>query len=215
VSPLTANQEHTFKAYYAGQNIVAHGYAGTGKTFISLYLALNEILSGQSPYEKIIIIRSVVPSRDMGFLPGSAVEKAKVYEEPYREICNDLFGKGDGYDILTRKGLIQFTTTSFLRGLTFQNAIVIIDESQNLSWPELYTTLTRMGDTSRLILCGDFRQTDLSRNESGLPEMLRILKSMGNITFVDFGKEDIVRSAFVKELIIRCSDYQDQTGKKF
>lgn len=210
VSPLTPNQESTFRSYHHGNNIVCHGFAGTGKTYVSMFLALNEVLSGQSVYEKIVIIRSVVPSRDMGFLPGSMAEKARVYEEPYKEICDDLFGEkgGKSYDILKMKGLIEFTTTSFLRGITFRNAIVIIDEAQNLSWGELYTTLTRMGDTSRFIMCGDFRQTDLARNESGLPEFLKILRSMQNMKFIDFGKDDIVRSSFVKELIIKCSDYQ-------
>jgi phosphate starvation-inducible protein PhoH len=214
VSPLTPNQQKTFDSYKMGMNIVCHGLAGTGKTFISLYLALEEILSGNSKYDKIVIVRSVVPSRDMGFLPGSAAEKAKVYEEPYREICDDLFGRGDGYDILKMKGLVQFTTTSFLRGITFKNAIVIIDEAQNLIWSELYTTLTRMGDTSRLILCGDFRQTDLKKHESNnsLIHIMNVLKKMKSINFVEFLEADIVRSAFVKEFIIQSTEYQDSLG---
>jgi phosphate starvation-inducible protein PhoH len=214
VAPLTPNQEITFRAYHSNQNIVCHGYAGTGKTYISLYLALNEVLSGKSVYEKIVIIRSVVPSRDMGFLPGSMAEKARVYEEPYKEICDDLFGRGDGYDVLKLKGLIQFTTTSFLRGVTFKNAIVIIDEAQNLNFGELYTTLTRMGDTSRLILCGDFRQTDLRKHEANnsLVHMMNVLKKMSNVCFVEFCENDIVRSDFVKEFIIKSTEYQDDLG---
>lgn len=212
VEPLTPNQEKVFEKYEKGMNIVCHGFAGTGKTFISLYLALKEVLSGKSVYDKIVIIRSVVPSRDMGFLPGNIKEKTKVYEEPYREICDELFGRGDGYDILKLKKLIDFTTTSYLRGLTFKNAIVIVDEAQNLNWGEIFTTLTRMGDTSRLILCGDFRQTDLKNNESGLKHMLNILKSMNSIAFVEMSKEDIVRSSFVKELIIKSAEYHDDNG---
>lgn len=211
VSPLTSNQQITFSSYKEGKNLVCHGYAGTGKTYISLYLALNEVLSENSPFEKIVIIRSVVPSRDMGFLPGSVIDKAKVYEEPYREICDELFGRGDGYDILKMKGIIQFTTTSFLRGITFKNAIVIIDEAQNLNWGELYTTITRLGDTSRLMLCGDFRQLDLKLHESknSLNHMMNILKKMDNVHFIEFSEDDIVRGDFVKQFIITCTEYQD------
>jgi len=214
VSPLTPNQEATFTNYWERKNLVCHGFAGTGKTYVSLFLALNELLSGQSVYEKIVIIRSVVPSRDMGFLPGSMAEKAKVYEEPYKEICDDLFGRGDGYDILKMKGLIQFTTTSFLRGVTFKNAIVLLDEAQNLTFSELYTTLTRLGDTSRLILCGDFRQTDLKKHESNnsLNHMMNVLKRMSNVAFIEFCENDIVRSDFVKEFIIKSTEYQDKLG---
>lgn len=211
ISPLTPNQQKTFNAYRNNQNLVLHGFAGTGKTYISMYLALEEILGGSTLYDKIIIVRSVVPSRDVGFLPGSIKDKTKVYEEPYKEICDDLFGRGDAYDILKLRGVIQFTTTSFLRGLTFNNAIVIIDESQNLVYSELYTTLTRLGDTSRLILCGDFRQTDLKKHESNnsLIHMMNILKRMSSVQFVEFEKNDIVRSNFVKEFIIRSTEYQD------
>lgn len=211
ISPLTPNQQKTFNAYRNNQNLVLHGFAGTGKTYISMYLALEEILGGSTLYDKIIIVRSVVPSRDVGFLPGSIKDKTKVYEEPYKEICDDLFGRGDAYDILKLRGVIQFTTTSFLRGLTFNNAIVIIDESQNLVYSELYTTLTRLGDTSRLVLCGDFRQTDLKKHEgnNSLIHMMNILKRMSSVQFVEFEKNDIVRSNFVKEFIIKSTEYQD------
>ena len=160
ISPLTPNQEKTFNAYNQGYNLILHGYAGTGKTYISLYLALKEILSGQSVHDKIVIVRSVVPSRDIGFLPGSIKDKIRVYEEPYKEICDELFGRGDGYDVLKMKHLIEFTTTSFLRGTTFNNAIVIVDELQNMTFPELDTVMTRMGERSKVMFCGDFRQTD-------------------------------------------------------
>lgn len=211
VSPLTPNQQKMFTGFRNGQNIVAHGYAGTGKSYISLYLALEEILSGSTLYDKVIIVRSVVPSRDMGFLPGSIKDKIKVYEEPYKEICDELFGRGDAYDILKTRGTIQFTTTSFLRGLTFNNAIVIVDEAQNLVYSELYTTLTRLGDTSKLIISGDFRQTDLKKYESNnsLIHMMNILKKMASVQFVEFEKSDIVRSSFVKDFIIKSTEYQD------
>jgi phosphate starvation-inducible protein PhoH len=140
----------------------------------------------------------------MGFLPGSMKEKIMVYEEPYREICDSLFGRGDGYDILKMKGLVQFTTTSYLRGLTFNNAIVILDESQNLSFPECDTVITRMGDESRLIVCGDYRQTDLNKphEKEGITQLMRITSRINTFQAVEFEKEDIVRSGLVKQYIL-------------
>lgn len=208
IKPLTVNQEKTFEAYRKGYHLMLHGYAGTGKTFCALYLALNEVLTNDEKYNKIIIIRSVVPSREMGFLPGSMREKAAVYEEPYREICDNLFGRGDGYDILKMKGLVQFTTTSFLRGVTFNNAIVILDESQNLSFQECDTVMTRMGDESRLLVCGDYRQTDLSKphEKEGITQLMRITNRINSFQHIEFGREDIVRSGLVKSYIIEKSE---------
>lgn len=204
IKPLTPNQERVFNAYNQGYHLMLHGFAGTGKTFCALYLALNELLTKETIYNKIVIVRSVVPSRDMGFLPGSMKEKIMVYEEPYREICDSLFGRGDGYDILKMKGLVQFTTTSYLRGLTFNNAIVILDESQNLSFPECDTVITRMGDESRLIVCGDYRQTDLNKphEKEGITQLMRITSRINTFQSVEFEKEDIVRSGLVRSYII-------------
>jgi phosphate starvation-inducible protein PhoH and related proteins len=212
ISPLTDTQQQTFDAYDDGKNLVLHGYAGTGKSFISIYLALEEILSGDSEYKKLIVIRSVVPSREMGFLPGNIKEKTRVYEEPYAQIITELFRRGDAYDILKNRNQVEFTTTSFLRGLTFNNCIVIIDEAQNLQYGELYTTLTRVGDNCKVILCGDFRQCDLKEYESknALFDIINILKSMKSVQFVEFQKSDIVRSGFVKDFIIKSTEYNDR-----
>jgi phosphate starvation-inducible PhoH-like protein len=203
ISPLTLNQSSTFKAFEQGKHLLLHGVAGTGKTYISLYLALNEVLN-KSRYKHIVVIRSVVPSRDMGFLPGSAKEKARVYEEPYKMICDDLFGRGDGYDILKMKHMLDFTTTSFLRGVTFNDAIIIVDECQNMIQQELDTVMTRVGNNCRIVFCGDFRQTDLAKHEErrGLLTFMNILDKMSCFEKIEFGKEDIVRSALVKSYII-------------
>ena len=203
ISPLTLNQSSTFKAFEQGKHLLLHGVAGTGKTYISLYLALNEVLN-KSRYKHIVVIRSVVPSRDMGFLPGSAKEKARVYEEPYKMICDDLFGRGDGYDILKMKRMLDFTTTSFLRGVTFNDAIIIVDECQNMIQQELDTVMTRVGNNCRIVFCGDFRQTDLAKHEErrGLLTFMNILDKMSCFEKIEFGKEDIVRSALVKSYII-------------
>jgi len=206
VVPLTANQQKTFDAYSAGYNLMLHGYAGTGKTYISLYLALRQILQESKPgikYNKIMIVRSAVPSRDMGFMPGSMKEKARVYEEPYKEICDDLFGRGDGYEILKTKKLVDFTTTSYLRGMTFNNAIVIVDETANMLFQELDTVMTRIGDNSKVIFCGDYRQTDLcGREKEGITQFMRITKNINSFRNIEFTKEDICRSGIVKDYII-------------
>jgi phosphate starvation-inducible PhoH-like protein len=204
ISPLTYNQEETFNAYEDGFNLMLHGFAGTGKTFCALYLALEELLTCRTPYDKVVIIRSVVPSRDVGFLPGSLRDKIKVYEEPYKEICDELFGRGDGYDILKMKRMIEFTTTSYLRGMTFNNSIVIVDETNNMTFQEIDTVMTRMGNESRVIFCGDYRQTDLSKphEKTGIIDFMNITKRIPTFKHVEFGKEDIVRSGLVKDYII-------------
>jgi phosphate starvation-inducible protein PhoH len=204
IAPLTVNQEHTFESYKSGMNLMLHGYAGTGKSFISLWLALDDILNKNVIQEKVLIIRSVVPSRDMGFLPGSMKDKQRVYEKPYQQICDDLFGRGDGYDILKMKGIVDFETTSFLRGCTMNNTIIIVDEMQNMTFQELDTVMTRVGDNSRIIFCGDFRQTDLNeRDRSGLSNFINITRRMKRFSYVEFGKHDIVRSGLVKDYIIQ------------
>jgi phosphate starvation-inducible protein PhoH len=204
IKPLTSNQDNTFTAYQQGYNLMLHGSPGTGKTFCALYLALNEILSGKSSYERVIIIRSVVPSRDMGFLPGSMKEKISVYEDPYREICDSLFGRGDGYDILKMKKIIHFISTSFLRGMTFSNSIIILDEAQNLESHEINTVMTRIGDNSKIIICGDFKQTDLVKryDRQGITELMTITKHIQSFSHIEFGPNDIIRSGLVREYIL-------------
>lgn len=202
IQPLTKTQKDTFQAYSAGKNLMLHGIAGTGKTFISLYLALTEILKGNSSYNRVVIVRSVVPSRDMGFLPGNISEKARIYEEPYHEICNELFDRGDAYDILKNKRLVQFVTTSHLRGTTFHDAIVLVDETENMSGSELDTVITRIGRNSKLIFCGDYRQSDLNMHErEGFKRFMNIIGYMESFKFIEFGIDDIVRSALVKEYL--------------
>jgi phosphate starvation-inducible protein PhoH and related proteins len=205
IKPLTPNQQKTFEAYNQGQNLMLHGFAGTGKTFCALYLALKEILSGKSNATKIVIIRSVVPSRDMGFLPGSIRDKIAIYEEPYKEICDDLFGRGDGYGILKMKKLIEFTTTSFLRGLTFNEAIVIVDETNNMTYQEIDTVMTRLGNNSRIIFCGDYRQSDLVKphEKTGITQFMAVTKRIPSFAHVEFQKEEIIRSGVVRDYIIQ------------
>lgn len=203
INPLTDNQRVMFQEYDSGYNLFVHGYAGTGKSFLSLFLALDEI-EETGDYDGVILIRSVVPSRDMGFLPGSIKEKSRVYETPYVQIVNDLYNRGDAYTLLKDRGIIDFETTSFLRGCTWSNKIIIVDEAQNMTFQELDTTMTRVGPGSKIIFCGDFRQTDLvhDRDKSGLQRFINITKEMHKFRYIEFMREDIVRSGLVKDYII-------------
>ena len=195
IEPLTKNQ---LIAFESDKNLLLHGIAGTGKTFISCYLAFDDMVKGV--YNNLVIIRSAVPTRDIGFLPGTEKEKASVYEEPYKEIALELFQRGDAYEILKTKGLVHFMTTSFVRGITLKETVIIIDECQNMTFHELDSIITRVGTNCRVIFCGDFRQSDLKTN--GLESFMEILKNMGSFDFIDFEIKDIVRSEFVKDYII-------------
>lgn len=206
IQPLTSNQKVTFREYAANKNLMLHGLPGTGKTFLLLYLALNQILVENSPYRKVIIVRSVVPTRDVGFLPGSPKEKARVYEAPYYAILTELFGRGDAYDYLKNKGLIEFMTTSFIRGITLNDCIVIVDECQNATLHELDSCITRIGHNCKIHFAGDFRQSDFTRyNErEGVINFMKIIKAMSdaNFSFVEFTEHDIVRSETVRDYIL-------------
>lgn len=204
ISPLTDNQRLVFDHFAKDKNILLHGVAGTGKSFLSLYLALNQILNGKSTYERIIIVRSVVPTRDMGFLPGNNKEKSRVYEAPYVAICSELFGRSDSYANLTSKGFLEFISTSFVRGTTFNDCIIIADEIQNMDLSELDSVITRVGKNCKVLMCGDFRQSDFRRESerAGIIKFMSIVKAMRSFQFVDFVQEDIVRSDLVKEYII-------------
>jgi len=208
IDPLTDNQSKTFEAFSREKNLLLHGSAGTGKSFISLYLALMEVMEGHGDLNKVVILRSVVPTRDMGFLPGSAKDKAKVYEAPYSSICNELFGRGDAYELLKTKAVVDFQTTSFIRGTTFNDCIVIVDEMQNMTYQELDSVITRIGENCKIIFCGDFRQTDLVRDaeREGLLTFMKILRRMNMFENIEFTKEDIVRSKLVKSYIIAKED---------
>lgn len=204
VKPLTENQRLAFEANANDQNVMMHGIAGTGKSFLGVYFALQEILSGLSSRKSLVIVRSVVPTRDMGFLPGTAKEKAAVYEAPYVAICTELFGRGDAYQLLVNKGVIKFISTSFVRGINVNDSIILVDEAQNLNGHELDTVMTRIGKNTRILFAGDFRQSDFTRDQekSGLKLFMNVLKSMREFAFIDFKKEDIVRSNLVKSYII-------------
>jgi phosphate starvation-inducible PhoH-like protein len=195
IEPLTTAQVKVFDSY---KHLMLHGCAGTGKTFISLYLALDDLQKEE--FSRIVLVRSAVPTREMGFLPGTEDEKSKVYEAPYVNIMQELFSRGDNpYGQLKQKGVINFLTTSYIRGTTFNDSVIIVDECQNMTFHELDSIITRVGKNCRIIFCGDFFQSDLK--SSGLKDFMRIIKSMNEFDFIEFGIEDIVRSDFVKSYL--------------
>jgi len=203
VKPKTEAQKDVFDAFDEGYNLFLHGVAGTGKSFISLYLAFREMLKNPI-YEKVIIVRSSVPSRDVGFLPGTLEEKMAVYELPYMSMTKELFRRGDAYEVLKTKNKIQFLSSSYLRGTTLQNCIVILDEVQNFSGSELDTAISRVGDNCKLLVCGDIDQNDLNKkanDQTGLPKFFKIVQEMEEFDLIEFTAEDIVRSTFVANYI--------------
>jgi phosphate starvation-inducible protein PhoH len=203
--PLTNNQRTTFQSFANEKNLMLHGIAGTGKSFMAMYLSLKQILNDpECIYKKVVIVRTVVPTRDMGFLPGNNKEKTKVYEAPYYAICNELFGRGDAYDYLKNKNLIEFISTSFIRGITLNDCIIIVDEMQNATLHELDSVITRVGHNCKIVFCGDFRQTDFTRDheKNGLTDFMRVIRSMKSFELIEFDANDIVRSSLVKEYII-------------
>jgi phosphate starvation-inducible protein PhoH len=198
IDPLNENQA---KVLNSDKNLVLVGFAGTGKTYLASYIGYRDMLESNGRYDKMVYMRSAVPTRNIGFLPGNEKEKVEVYEAPYIDIATELFGRGDSYEIMKKKGVVHFTSTSFVRGINLRNAIVIVDECQNMTYHELDSIITRLNDNCRIIFCGDMRQADLYKN--GLEDFFRVIRSMNEFDFIEFQKEDIVRSELVKNYIIR------------
>jgi phosphate starvation-inducible PhoH-like protein len=202
LDPLTKSQEAVFKSWKEGVNLVLSGSAGTGKTFISTYLALLDIMNKNQ--SKLVIVRSAVPTRDMGFLPGTLEEKEDAYKAPYYSIMSQLFEDGEAWKKLQVAKQIEFLTTSFIRGITLTDCIVLIDESQNLTYHELCSVITRLGNNCRIILCGDYYQSDFTKtgDREGLEKFTKILENMKLFDHVEFTWEDIVRSGLVRDFIM-------------
>jgi predicted ribonuclease YlaK len=210
IDPLTDNQEELFKQYKLQQNVVAYGAAGTGKTFITLYNALRDVLDERTPYEKIYIVRSLVATREIGFLPGDHEDKSSLYQIPYKNMVKYMFEMPDDsafemlYGNLKTQGTISFWSTSFIRGTTLDNAIIIVDEFQNLNFHELDSIITRVGENSKIMFCGDATQSDLvkTNERNGIVDFIRILRVMPSMSMIEFGVEDIVRSGLCKEYLV-------------
>lgn len=214
IEPLTANQKETFELYEKGYSLVLAGSAGTGKTFMALSLALEDVLDRSTPYDKVVIVRSIVPTRDIGFLPGNEDEKKDAYTGPYRSACAELFDTPDAWMKLTNSGTVEFLSTSFIRGMTLNNCIVIIDEMQNLNFHELDSVITRVGNNCKFMMCGDYYQSDFEkeRDKSGILSFLEIVEQLRNFRVIEFGWEDIVRSDFVRDYIMT-KEMMEKDGK--
>ena len=210
IEPITDNQKKLFDSYSQNKHLVAYGTAGTGKTFISLYNALCDILDETTPYEKIYLVRSLVSTREIGFLPGDHEDKADIYQIPYKNMVKYMFQMPSDADFemlygnLKAQDSIKFWSTSFIRGTTLDNAIIIVDEFQNLNFHELDSIITRVGENSKIIFCGDASQTGLvkTNDRNGIHDFLNILRKMPSFDIIEFGIDDIVRSGLVKEYII-------------
>ena len=210
IKPLTPNQEKVFGSFGEGKNLILHGTAGTGKTFISLYLALKEVLDESTPYDKVYMVRSLVPTREIGFLPGDHEDKSNLYQIPYKNMVKFMFSMPDDnafealYDNLKSQETISFWSTSFIRGCTMDNCIIIVDEFSNLNFHELDSITTRVGQDSKIIFSGDYTQSDLikTNERTGVLDFMKIMQTMPSVDIVEFEISDIVRSGFVKEYLI-------------
>lgn len=209
IEPKTPNQQSVYDHFNQNRHMILHGMAGTGKTFVTLYLALNKLFGSRREQQKVVIVRSVVPTREMGFLPGSEAEKMKTYETPYMSMCIDLFGRGDAYEILKTKQQVEFISTSHIRGMTLDDCIIIVDEAQNLTFHELDSIITRVGVNTQIVFCGDCTQSDLDKpwDKSGLSEFMDIAKHIDSFEQVQFGYDDIVRSGLVRDYLIAKDGY--------
>ena len=210
VDPITENQKLLFKYYDEGKNIFAHGVPGSGKTFCTLYKALKEVLDERSPYEKIYIVRSLVQTREIGFMPGSESDKKSLFEIPYKNMVKYMFEMPSDsefemlYGNLKAQDTISFWCTSFIRGITLNNTIIIVDEVQNLSAHECFSVITRCGENTKIMFCGDAEQSDLIKlsEKNGIMDFMRIIEIMPSFEKIEFGIDDICRSSLVKEFVI-------------
>ena len=210
IEPITENQKILFNSYNEGKNIISYGAAGTGKTFVTLYNALKNVLDESTPYEKIYIVRSLVATREIGFLPGDHEDKSDIYQVPYKHMVKYMFQMSSDADFemlygnLKAQDTIKFWSTSFLRGTTLDRSIIIVDEFQNLNFHELDSIITRVGEDSKIFFCGDASQTDLQKTneKNGIVDFMKIIRSMPSFDVIEFGIDDIVRSGIVKEYLI-------------
>lgn len=205
IYPKNETQRIAVESYFSGTNLALIGSAGTGKTLLGMYLGLSDVLSDDMRYKKIVIVRSAVPTRDQGFLAGDLTEKELVYQQPYIQICDSLFDYSKSYENLVKSKYIEFITTSYIRGTTFDDSIILFDEAQSANLHEISTVITRMGKNSKLIICGDHVQSDLIKSKydvSGLFEFVRIAQNMEEVDIVKFSPNDIVRSGIVRSYLI-------------
>ena len=202
--PLTENQKTSFDAWKDGNHLMMYGTAGTGKTFLGIYFALEEVMNKSTPLDKVVIVRSVVPTREIGYLPGTLEEKLSAYTAPYLPIMSTLFDDGSAFEKLIRQDVLEIMSTSHIRGLTLDDTIVVVDECQNLTFHELDSIITRLGRNSRIIFAGDYRQSDFTKenDKKGIMDFINIIEQLKNFSCVEYNWKDIVRSDFVRDYIM-------------
>ena len=210
IQPVTENQKKLFEAYNEQKHLFVYGCAGTGKTFCSLYLALKDVLNELTPYDRVVVVRSLVATREIGFLPGDHEDKSSLYQIPYKNMVKYMFEMTNDsefemlYGNLKQQESIKFWSTSFIRGTTLDNCIIVVDEMQNLNFHELDSIITRVGEDSKIIFCGDATQSDLTRNneKDGIINFMKIVQRMPEFESIEFTTDDIVRSGLVKSYIV-------------
>src|SRR6056300_704376 len=210
IKPITENQKRAAQAWKDGKHLFLYGVAGTGKTFLSLHMALKEVLNDKTEQQRVYLVRSLLPTRDIGFLPGDEEDKAFLYQMPYQNMVRFMFQAPTEnaferlYVDLRNQGTIEFLSTSFLRGITIDNGIIIVDECQNLNFHELDTIITRVGQNSRIIFCGDIQQTDLTKtnDRNGILDFVNIMQAMKEVDCIEFDLNDIVRSGMLKSYLV-------------
>jgi len=210
IDPLTENQTKVFDAYKEDKNLFVYGAAGTGKTFITMYLALKEVLNPLTPYNRLVVVRSLVATREIGFLPGDHEDKSSLYQIPYKNMVKYMFELPSDNDFemlwgnLKTQESVKFWSTSFIRGTTLDDCIIIVDECQNLNFHELDSIITRVGENCKIHFCGDASQSDLikTNERNGILDFMKIIQAMPEFESVEFGVEDIVRSGLVKSYIL-------------
>jgi predicted ribonuclease YlaK len=210
IEPLTPSQEKVFDYWSKDKNLFLYGAAGTGKTFVALYLALQEVLKENSIYDKVYVVRSLVATREIGFLPGDHEDKSSLYQIPYKNMVKYMFEMPDDasfemlYGNLKNQGTVSFWSTSFIRGTTLDKSIIIVDECQNLNFHELDSIITRVGEDTKIIFCGDVNQTDLQKTneKNGVLNFMSILQTMEEFGMVEFNIDDIVRSGLIRSYLI-------------
>ena len=210
IEPLTQNQTKVFDAYKEDKNLFVYGAAGTGKTFITMYLALKEVLNPLTPYNRVVVVRSLVATREIGFLPGDHEDKSSLYQIPYKNMVKYMFELPTDNDFemlwgnLKTQESVKFWSTSFIRGTTLDDCIIIVDECQNLNFHELDSIITRVGENCKIHFCGDASQSDLikTNERNGILDFMKIIQAMPEFESIEFGVEDIVRSGLVKSYIL-------------
>lgn len=209
IKPKTLNQQKLVYSVSQNDLVFALGPAGTGKTYISVALAVKALKNKQ--VKKIIITRPAVEAGEtLGFLPGDLKEKLDPYLRPIYDALFDMI-PGEKLRYYMENNVIEIAPLAYMRGRTLNNAFILLDEAQNTTPMQIKMFLTRMGPQSKVIITGDVSQIDLPKKQkSGLIEATQILKDVEGIGFVELSGKDVVRHKIVKDIITAYDKHEDQ-----